>query len=66
MQLDTPAFLVESQEIEAFAGVREAVELLLNNQEIFAKRVRHSHQPFLKMVALPKIQVGETPFFKPD
>ena len=58
-----PALLVEGQEIKAFACVREAVELLLNDQEVFAQGVRRSRQPFLKMLSLTKIQVGELPFF---
>ena len=61
-----PALLVEGQEIEAFTGVREAVEFLLDDQELFAQRIRHSHQPFLKMVPLAKVQISEAPFFKAD
>ena len=34
-----PALLVQRQQIEAFAPIREAVELLLDDQELFARRI---------------------------
>ena len=52
--------------LKRLAGVREAVEFLLDDQKIFARRLRCLHEPFLKMGPLLQFQVVETPFFKSD
>jgi len=59
-----PALLVQRQHVEAFARVREAVELLLDDREFFAQRIGHTHEPILKMLALAQIQSGEAPFLE--
>ena len=58
--------LVESEEIEPLARIRETVELLLDHQQFFAQRLRRVGKPLLQMLPLAELQIGETTLFEPQ
>lgn len=49
---DQPPLLVERQQVEALAGLVEAVEFLLDDEQFLPQRLGGARQPLLQMLAL--------------